>query len=77
MTHEVKFDQQSRYQSRGRNGWINTTGVAIFDMGEDDFGEIHLHPITSKGKHSDTCRICIRKSAIPALIEQLQSYVKL
>ena len=70
----IKFDRPSHFDSRGRNGFIHTHGVAVFNMGVDeryDFAEVRLHPITSRGEASEACRVTIRKSAIPDLIKAL------
>ena len=72
--HTIKFDRPSYFASRGRNGFIHTHGVAVFNMGvdeRDDFAEVRLHPITSRGEASEACRVTIRKSAIPDLIKAL------
>ena len=67
----IKFDRPSYFNSRGRNGYLPTYGVAIFNMGTGDFEEVHIHPITSRGNPSEACRVTIRKSAIPDLIKAL------
>jgi hypothetical protein len=67
----VKFDRPSYFDSRGRNGYLPTHGVAIFNMGTGDCEEVHIHPITSRGNPSEACRVTIRKSAIPDLIRAL------
>jgi hypothetical protein len=69
---EIKFDRAAHFGARGRNGYLTATGIAIFDMGNGDFAEIHLHPLTGRGRISEACRIPIRKSAIPAVIAELQ-----
>src|ERR1700730_5739031 len=71
MYASIKFDKEAHFQSRGRNGYLNTHGVAVYNMGVGDTEEVHLHPITSRGEASDACRIVIRKSAIPDLIKAL------
>jgi len=75
---EIQFDQQCWHQARGRNGFLNCHGVAVSDMSarahlSDNHAEIHLNPITSKGLASESCRIPIRKSAIPELIAALHA----
>ena len=67
----IKFDRPSHFDSRGRNGYLRTYGVAIFNMGTGDFEEVHIHPITSRSNPSEACRVTIRKSAIPDLIKAL------
>ncbi len=71
---KIKFDRPPHFGARGRNGYLTTTGIAIFDMGNGDFAEIHLHPLTGRGGVSEACRIPIRKSAIPALVAELQKF---
>ena len=73
MYASIKFDKEAHFQSRGRNGYLNTHGVAVYNMGIGEFEEIHLHPITSRGEATDACRIVIRKSAIPDLIKHLST----
>jgi len=67
----IKFDRPSHFDSRGRNGYLPTYGVAPFNMGTGDSDEVHIHPITSRGNPSEACRVTIRKSAIPDLIRAL------
>jgi hypothetical protein len=69
---EIRFDRPAHFDARGRSGYLTTTGIAIFDMGNGDFAEIHVHPLTGRGRVSEACRIPIRKSAIPTLIAELQ-----
>ena len=67
----IKFDRPSYFDSRGRNGYLTTHGVALFNMGSGDSEEVHIHPITSRGNPSEACRVAIRKSAISDLIKAL------
>jgi hypothetical protein len=67
----IKFDKPTYYASKGRNGYLLTHGVAVYDIGTGDFDEVHLQPLTSRGDVSDACRLVIRKSAIPELIKAL------
>jgi hypothetical protein len=69
--HTIKFDRPCYFDSRGRNGYLPTYGVVIFNMGTGDFEEVHIHPITSRGNPSEACRVTLRKSAIPDLIKAL------
>ena len=50
MYASIKFDKEAHFQSRGRNGYLNTHGVAVYNMGIGEFEEVHLHPITSRGE---------------------------
>jgi hypothetical protein len=68
---KIKFDQPTYFDSRGRNGFISTHGLAVFNMGTGDFDEVHIHPVTSRGAVSEACRLAIRKSAIPDLVKAL------
>jgi hypothetical protein len=72
---ELKFDKPTHFDARGRNGYLAAYGVALFDMGSGDFAEIHLHPITARGKVSEACRTPIAKSAVPALIAELLQFM--
>jgi hypothetical protein len=67
----IKFDRPSYFDSRGRNGYLPTYGVAILNMGTGDFEEVHIHPIPSRGHPSEACRVTIRKSTISDLIKAL------
>jgi hypothetical protein len=67
----IKFERPSYFDSRGRNGYVPTYGVAVFNMGTGDFDEVHIHPVTSRGAVSEACRLAIRKSAIPDLVKAL------
>jgi hypothetical protein len=74
---EIMFDRPTHFDAHGRNGYVTAAGVAIFDM-EIPGGlcaEIHLQPITGKGRVSEACRIPIRKTAIPAVIAELQKFI--
>jgi len=68
---KIKFDRPTRFDARGRNGYLPCYGVELSDMGDGDFAEIHLHPIGARGNASEACRIPIRKNAIPALLAEL------
>ncbi len=71
---EITFDRPAHFGARRRNGYLTTTGIAIVDMGNGDFAEIHLHPLTHRGRVSKACRLPIRNSAIPALVAELQKF---
>jgi hypothetical protein len=44
---KIKFDKPTYFASRGRNGYLATHGIAVFNMGTGDFDEVHIHPVTS------------------------------
>ena len=67
MSERIRFDR-TKFDSKGRNGYIGTTGINVVDLGEEFF----LEPITTRGLNSEACRIVLPKSAITALIEALQ-----
>jgi hypothetical protein len=50
---EIKFDKPTYFASRGRNGYLATHGIAVFNMGTGDFDEVHIHPVTSRGAVSE------------------------
>ena len=37
MYASIKFDKEAHFQSRGRNGYLNTHGVAVYNMGIGEF----------------------------------------
>lgn len=51
---DVRFPVPS-FTSKGRNGFINTSGLTIQTVDRCLF----LHPITSRGSTSDACRIAL------------------
>ena len=67
MSKCIRFDR-TKFDSKGRNGYIGTTGINVVDLGE----ELFLEPITTRGVNSEACRIVLPKSAITALIEVLE-----
>jgi hypothetical protein len=67
VSTRIRFER-TKFDSKGRNGYIGTTGINVVDLGE----ELFLEPITTRGVNSETCRIVLPKSAITALIEALE-----
>jgi hypothetical protein len=67
MSTRIRFDR-TKFDSKGRNGYIGTTGINVVDLGD----ELFLEPITTRGVNSEACRIVLPKSAITALIEALE-----
>ena len=67
MSKCIRFDR-TKFDSKGRNGYIGTTGINVVDLGE----ELFLEPITTRGVNSEACRIVLPRSAITALIEALE-----
>jgi hypothetical protein len=67
----IAFDQPTRFSSLGRNGHIKTHGIEVTDMGNGEWAEIQIVPVTSRGKPTESCRLSIRKDALPALIDVL------
>ena len=67
MSKCIRFDR-TQFDSKGRNGYIGTTGINVVDLGE----ELFLEPITTRGVNSEACRIVLPKSAITVLIEALE-----
>jgi hypothetical protein len=67
MSNCIRFDR-TKFDSKGRNGYIGTTGINVVDLGE----ELFLEPITTRGVNSEACRIVLPKSAISTLIEALE-----
>ena len=62
MSKSIRFDR-TKFDSKGRNGYIGTTGINVVNL--DD--ELFLEPITTRGINSEACRIVVPKSAITAL----------
>ena len=67
MSERIRFDR-TKFDSKGRNGYVGTTGINVVDLGE----ELFLEPITTRGINSEACRIVLSKSAITALVEALE-----
>jgi hypothetical protein len=67
VSKSIRFDR-TKFDSKGRNGYIGTTGVNVVDLGE----ELFLEPITTRGFNSEACRIVVPKSAITALVDALE-----
>ena len=67
MSKRIRFDR-TKFDSKGRNGYIGTTGINVVAL--DD--EVFLEPITSRGIHSEACRIVLPQSAITSLIAALE-----
>lgn len=66
MSKEIRFDR-TKFDSKGRNGYIGTTGINVVELGH----ELFLEPVTTRGINSEACRIVLPRSAITALIEAL------
>jgi hypothetical protein len=67
MSERIRFDR-TKFDSKGRNGYIGTTGINLVDLGE----QLFLEPITTRDVNSEACRIVLPKSTITALIEALE-----
>jgi hypothetical protein len=67
MSTRIRFDR-TKFDSKGRNGYIGTTGINVVDLGE----ELFFEPITTRGVNSEACRIVLPKSATTVLIEALK-----
>jgi len=67
VNERIRFDR-TKFDSKGRNGYVGTTGINVVDLGE----ELFLEPITTRGINSEACRIVLPKSAITALVEALE-----
>ncbi len=67
MNERIRFDR-TKFDSKGRNGYVGTTGINVVDLGE----ELFLEPITTRGINSEACRIVLPKSAITALVGALE-----
>jgi hypothetical protein len=67
VSERICFDR-TKFDSKGRNGYVGTTGINVVDLGE----ELFLEPITTRGINSEACRIVLPKSAITALVEALE-----
>jgi hypothetical protein len=69
MSTRIRFDR-TKFDGKGRNGYIGTTGINVVDLGE----ELFLEPITTRGVNSEACRIVLPKSAITVLIKALEEF---
>ena len=68
MSERIRFDR-TKFDSKGRNGYVGTTGINVVDLGE----ELFLEPITTRGINSEACRIVLPESPITALVEALSA----
>ena len=48
MSTRIRFDR-TKFDSKGRNGYIGTTGISVVDLGE----ELFLEPITTRDVNSE------------------------
>jgi hypothetical protein len=69
VNERIRFDRTT-FDSKGRNGYVGTTGINVVDLGE----ELFLEPITTRGINSEACRIVLPKSAISTLTEALEEF---
>ena len=67
MSKRIRFER-TKFDSKGRSGYIGTTGINVVDLGE----ELFLEPITTRGVNSEACRIVLPKSATTVLIGALE-----
>ena len=67
----IVYPTFTEFDSKGRSGFIRTTGVEVRDLGGSD--SIVLEPITSRGATSEACRIILHRSSLDRVIEALQS----
>ena len=67
MSKSIRF-VRTKFDSKGRNGYVGTTGINVVDLGD----ELFLEPITTRGINSEACRIVVPKSAITTLINALE-----
>ena len=77
MIKTVKFAKPTHRDSVGRNRYVKTTGLEIYDSGDprdepDRDGSICLCPINSRDKVTESCRVSIARSALPEVIAALQ-----
>jgi hypothetical protein len=68
VSKSIRFDR-TKFDSKGRNGYIGTTGINVVDLAD----ELFLEPIRTRGINSEACRIVVPKSAITALINALST----
>ena len=69
MSKYIRFER-TKFDAKGRNGYIGTTGINVVDLGE----ELFLEPITTRGVNSEACRIVLPKSAISTLTKALEEF---
>jgi hypothetical protein len=74
----ILFKHKTGFDSKGRNGFINTHGVEITRLGMSNEPEdtVWFEPITSRGAISEACRVVISFDAIDEVIESLQQLKK-
>ena len=69
MSKYIRFER-TKFDAKGRNGYIGTTGIDVVDLGE----ELFLEPLTTRGVNSEACRIVLPKSAISTLTKALEEF---
>ena len=72
----VTFKKRPRFESKGRNGFIRTTGVSVLAYGGEGDGHedrtVTREPINSRGDISDACRLALALNDVPAVVDALQ-----
>jgi hypothetical protein len=76
--HEiVTFKKRPRFESKGRNGFIRTTGVSVLAYGgegdEHEDRTVTLEPVNSRGDVSGACRLALALNDVPAVVDALQA----
>lgn len=66
----LQFGEQTAFDSKGRNGFVFTTGVEISSVRHSN--TVFLFPINSRGQVSEACRLAIHRDAIDDLITALK-----
>jgi hypothetical protein len=73
---DCNLQKTPRFKSKGRNGFIRTTGVSVLAYGgegdEHEDRTVTLEPINSRGDVSDACRLALALNDVPAVIDALQ-----
>jgi hypothetical protein len=73
MKTTIGYGRVPNTQCLGRNRFFSTEGLSVYT---DVHGDIHLNPITTKGKVSKACRIVIPVEAIPDVMAGLVSHIR-
>jgi hypothetical protein len=72
----VTFKKCPRFKSKGRNGFIQTTGVSVLAYGgegdEHEDRTVTLEPINSRGDVSGACRLALALTDVPAVVDAIQ-----
>lgn len=71
---DITFGRRTYFESKGRNGFVATTGVSLTRIGRSGEADdcVFIEPINSRGHLSDAARVVVAFDALPEVIKTLQ-----